>query len=360
MLDNTFCFRDIDSGELLEIEPDTIEPFGLDALLGTRKEGRPGLPLTMRSAGVRKGEEHIDGNATLTTTIEFNQSPKPYVLVPGGWSPLALARARHFLVDRNVLSLARQLPTDNDHSRLERFRWWWSLLDQAPVSLNPLPAAFEGAQGETLSYGEFVEEFQCGVAQLHNAVSHAGVLDLGEVGLQAAYAEVQAVQSRQTREIEVLMELCPSVLANTVKRDHRREACEAILAAMRDRSLDPFSLVGLCMMSSLYRSNSGGDYSIGHRLLKPTPGYKRKDAYNALSDLRHLEIAALATGIFLDPPALLTEDIALAALWSVLRPKGTITAQGCALILEIDPALFTGLSSDDAERLVQVLRQHQA
>ena len=42
--------------------------------------------------------------------------------------------------------------------------------------------------------------------------------------------------------------------------------------------------------------------------------------YNALSDLRHFEIGALATGLFVDPPALVTEDTALAALWDGASP----------------------------------------
>lgn len=356
MLDATFRFKELTTGNDLAVQPDAIAPFDLEALLGTQKEGSPGLPLTIRSTDAWLGDDDIQGQATITTTIEFHQSPKPYVLVPGGWSPLALSPTRHFLIDRNILSLLGQLESGISNPRLERFSWWWALLDQAGVSLNPLPSAFEGGHQQALSYEEFVREFDSAVDRLRRAVKEAEVVRLGEEGLRAAFAEVQAIQGRQSREADFLVAICPATLANVVKREHRRQACEEILNDLQERRLDPFSLVSLCVMSALYRTVSGGDYSIGQKLLKPTPGYTPQDAYNALSDLRHLEIAAIATGLFLQPPALLTEDTALTALWTVLRPKGTITAQGCALVLEVDPALFTGLHPRDAERLVQLLR----
>ena len=102
MLDATFQFKELTTGNDLAVQPDAIAPFDLEALLGTQKEGSPGLPLTIRSTEARLGDENIRGQATITTTIEFHQSPKPYVLVPGGWSPLALSPTRHFLIDRNI------------------------------------------------------------------------------------------------------------------------------------------------------------------------------------------------------------------------------------------------------------------
>jgi hypothetical protein len=356
VLDTNFQFKDLDTGKILEVRPDAVKPFNLEALIGTRREGSPGLPLTFRSTDTRIGEDQIHQPATITTTIEFDQSPKPYVLVPDGWSPLALSSTRHFLIDRNILSLLGQLDVGKSNRRLERFAWWWSLLDKESVSLNPLPSAFEGGQQQPLSFIEFAEAFETASERLRGSVKKAEVVRLGKEGLQAAFAEVQAVQSRQSREAELLVELCPAILANAVKREHRRQACEDILNALQSRDLDPFSLVSLCVMSALYRAPAGGDYSIGQRLLKPSQNYTPQDAYNALSDLRHLEIAAIATGLFLDPPALLTEDKVLTALWTVLRPKGTITAQGCALVLQVDPSLFTGLHPRDAERLIQLLR----
>jgi len=356
VLDSTFEFHDIDTGERVDFVPDSIEPFGLDTLLATRKEGNPGVPLVIRSKNASIGGKKMDGRATVTTTIEFNQSPRPFALVPGGWSPLALSCTRHFLIDRNILSLLAQLEAGKSTPRLERLRWWWSLVDRDSVSLNPLPAAYEGDRRQPISYNEFTRAFESAARQLKNMVSNASVVVLGESGQQAAYAEIQAVQSRQSREAELLQHICPKILSNVVKRDQRRRACEDILAAMREYQLDPFSLIGLCAMSALYRAQSGGDYSIGRELLKPTLSYDAEDAYNALSDLRHLEISGLATGLFVEPPALLTEDLAMAALWTVLRAKGSYAAQGCELILNVAPGLFTGLNAVDGERLLQLLK----
>ena len=44
MLDATFQFKELATGNDLAVQPDVIEPFDLEALLGTQKEGSPGLP----------------------------------------------------------------------------------------------------------------------------------------------------------------------------------------------------------------------------------------------------------------------------------------------------------------------------
>jgi len=356
VFDSIFECRDIDSGKTISFVPEDIEPLGLDSLLGTRKNGNPGLPVVIRSTDSAIDGEKVDGRATVRTTIEFNEGPKPFVLVQGGWSPLALSSTRHFLVDRNVLSLLKQIQAGKSNARLDRFSWWWSMLDKESVSLNPLPAAMEGDKKQTPSYGEFVSASDTASDVLSRAVTKADVVRLGSEGLQAAYTEIQSLQARQSREAEVLQEICPKYLVDTISRDQRRGACEAILSALRAHKLSPFSFVGLCVMSALYRAPAGGDYVIGKELLKPTKAYDLAQAYNALSDIRHLEISAVASQLFIEPPALLTEDLAMAALWTVLRPRGTPSAHGCAIMLEVTPQLFTGLDAARAEQLVQLLR----
>ena len=77
MLDATFQFKELTTGNDLAVQPDAIAPFDLEALLGTQKEGSPGLPLTIRSTDAWLGDDDIQGHAAITTTIEFHQSPKP-------------------------------------------------------------------------------------------------------------------------------------------------------------------------------------------------------------------------------------------------------------------------------------------
>jgi hypothetical protein len=54
--------------------------------------------------------------------------------------------------------------------------------------------------------------------------------------------------------------------------------------------------------------------------------YSAEDAYNAISDLRHIELAALSQAVLPDRAfALCTNDRGLALFWSALEFRGTAT-----------------------------------
>ena len=348
--------REDETGKVIEIDQVSVRPFGLGELLSTRSEGNEGLSLSVQGSRIRVDDEPLEGRPTVNTTITFHESPKPFVLVPDGWAPLALSPVHNFLIDRNILSLLRKLSSGSNNARLDRFQWWTNQLNRSSVTLNPLPAAWEGGAGSVPSFNDFVKEFDSASNVLREAFPVAKVVAFGHEAYHAAYAEIAAVQRRQVLECELLVETCPVYLANPIARDHRAAACQEILVLAAEKGISALSLVMLCIMSSLYRSQDAGAYSIGHELLKPKSKYAEANAYNALSDLRHLEISALATGIFVDPPALVTEDTALAALWTVLRPRGIISGENTDILLEVPPELFNTLDARSSEGLANLLK----
>lgn len=347
-----------DTGRTIDIDQLSVEPFGLDALLDTRSEGNQPIPLVIRGKQLFYNGQAVDGSPVLRATTEFNYSPKPFVLVPGGWVPLALSPVHHFLIDRNILSLMQQLHEGRSSDRLERIAWWCQQLNRPSVALNPLPIAWEGDTRQIPSFTQIRQTFQSACTNLATFFPKARVVQFDRGAYDAVYAEIDATRSRQQQESELLQVVCQKYLANPVKRGQRRSVFEEILALAKAKDLKAFSIVMLCILSSLYRSQDKDKFAIGHKLLKPSQGYTEADAHNALSDLRHFEITALATGIFIDPPALITKDIALAALWTTLRPRGFTQGSTLGMQLEIEPALFNDLDQRAAESVALVLQEH--
>ena len=95
-----------------------------------------------------------------------------------------------------------------------------------------------------------------------------------------------------------------------------------------------------------------GDKSISpaRKVLKPSPRYGKEEAYNALADLRHLELKlAGATAVHDGEFALCTSDIGLALFWCGL--PCALKADGKTFSSSLTPDLFPRLGEQDLVRL---------
>jgi hypothetical protein len=79
------------------------------------------------------------------------------------------------------------------------------------------------------------------------------------------------------------------------------------------------SLVVLAILSCLYERIDGSGFTAARKIIKPRTTYTRQNAYNALSDLRALEIFVSGLGFQRGPFALCTCDRAIAAFWCGLN-----------------------------------------
>ena len=136
--------------------------------------------------------------------------------------------------------------------------------------------------------------------------------------MEQLYENVTATPDRHAREERFLLQVVPSLhqRASAVSAHHLEGT---ILQAARDSALSSHSFVVLAALSCLYEPQDGSEPMIGRGVIKPTPTYSAADAHNALSDLRSLELLALAVG--LDGPSIgyCTRDKDLAAFWTHLR-----------------------------------------
>ncbi|MFP4532703.1 MAG: hypothetical protein ACLFNS_08470 [Desulfobacterales bacterium] len=76
----------------------------------------------------------------------------------------------------------------------------------------------------------------------------------------------------------------------------------------------------VAVLSCLYEDVSGDGQLLAKRILKPNIKYSDKEAYNALFDLRMLELFLLFQPFNNKPCALCTCDKALAAFWCAIQP----------------------------------------
>lgn len=114
------------------------------------------------------------------------------------------------------------------------------------------------------------------------------------------------------RKQAFLLEVAPA-LANPISFRLMADRWAEALAAADRHGVRRTSLVVLAVLSSIVVPNSA---SPAKKLLKFGPGYDEGDAYNALADLRSLEILINLYAVYPDErPALFTGDKALALFW---------------------------------------------
>ena len=63
---------------------------------------------------------------------------------------------------------------------------------------------------------EGVAAFEFALSECRDATENAEVINLGETGYQAAYAELSAERRRQALVAELLSEVCPKFLVDNV------------------------------------------------------------------------------------------------------------------------------------------------
>jgi len=114
------------------------------------------------------------------------------------------------------------------------------------------------------------------------------------------------------RKQAFVLDVAPALASSTSHRLMADRWAQALAAADR-HGVRRTSLVVLAVLSSIVVPNSA---SPAKRLLKFGPGHAEGDIYNALADLRSLEILINLPALYPEErPALLTADKALALFW---------------------------------------------
>jgi len=293
-------------------------------------------------------------SARLNLKIRFHQPMTVYALQIGGWLPLAMVSCPLLLVDRNIVSVLKEIAKCSARSDLAANHWWLEFLNSPGHTINPVLCAMEGAQQTTPSFQEFCKSFDEARAQLATAFPKAQIVVFGREHYQAAYETIEDFALRYNAERDFLIKVAPRLFMRNAERSLIGIEQE-ILRTATDLGLDKLSLLVIAALSCLYED--GTKPLIGRKIIKPTKKFSPKAAHNAIADIRALELLISGNALAGPSTALCTRDKYLAAFWCGIQaaiPKWQKTRMSFRVTL--DEQLFPRLNPLELDALLDRLK----
>lgn len=329
-----------DDGRVVDVVPTKFEPLSVRDIWALKENSNVGLKFKFTGKYSIVDGQQIYEDFNGSVTIDFLIPPTPYTLVAGGWLPLPFLRSLRFLVDRNVVSNLKRIRENGQKENDATYELFKEIFKDGVSIFNPLLYAYEGAMRRLPTRSEFDQAFEEGRLELLEAFPRSTVIEFDELHAKAAYQQLTDLTARGERDIKFLIEVAP-LIAHRVSRKMEENSRDKIIEIAIKNGVLPYSPVCLACFSALYDDVHGKAASIGRKLLKPKPNYTEADAYNAISDLRHIELAAASNAMFENEPfALCTADQGLAEFWSALKIQGERTPDN---LLELHYCLSTDL-----------------
>ena len=294
------------------------KPLSYEALLTARLHEPVTVPLDWSNAKlVATNHPDIDMTASYAgqTEVESPLASRTIALVQGGWLPSILALRNYtgdVLLDRNVVT---EIVGRFDGGRLVGAKAdFLDLLADQPVRLNPLLWVLEGNQKALPSPQLARQQLDEVVGKLTRALPHCPQV-VGPESLRGALGLIEDSRPGFAAKQQFLLTLAP-VLKSPVRRSLVAQRWAEVLACADACGVRRASLVVMAALSVVAVPNGA---SPAAKVLKFKEGYDFKDAYNALADLRSLEILIALQGMFPDnPPQIWTIDRPMAELWTAM------------------------------------------
>lgn len=329
-----------------------VEPIDYAGFLEHVAGGRDTFEISARGRVHEAPDVPAGTRMKISHTVVFHRAIRHYALVPDGVLPpqYLLRGGTRLLMDRNVVSDLRSMPAvypAPPHS----LRW----LDTDDFRVNPILGVMEGWRQRPLCRNEFRIELQQAQHEVRRRLPRANLVEFSGTALESMYKLHRLFVPRLQREQEFLLAIAGR-LADTVAKRNLLATEQFILQAAANAGLRPLTFVVLTALAKLYE---GPDQRPAGKLLKLSDllaagkGWRRC-AYNALADIRQMEL--LSGGRTMpDYVAALTGDVALALVWSGLRPTGVKGDDGKIHFgYRLDPVLFPRLAGSTDELLGRV------
>ena len=295
-------------------------------------------------------------SARLSLKIRFKQPMTVYALQIGGWLPLAVASCPLLLVDRNIVSIIKEIAKGSPRSDLAANNWWLSFLNSSNYKINPVLCAMEGDTRTSPSFEEFRASFDEARSQLSAALPNAQIIMFGEEHYRAAYETVQDFAERYNAELDFLMQVAPWLFMRN-RGSNLMQVEQDLLQLASDLGLDKLSLVVIAALSCLYEPRDGLEPLIGRNIIKPKMKFSAQQAHNAISDLRALEFLASANALNGPPSAFCTRDKYLAAFWCSIQVAAPTWHGGrISFGVTMDDQLFPRLKPQELEAMWERLK----
>jgi hypothetical protein len=346
-----------ETGHSVECIPKSIKAFGLHELFANHNDSHSSFSLQLDADSYIFDNDKINKNTTINTSITFNEQVFPFALISDGWLPLPLVHSQRFLVDRNVISSLRKLRERPHSQNLQAFRWWTSFFNKGTPLFNPLPYAWEGSFRRRPTFSEFIDAYEEGSVEIKNAFPKANITSFDSNHLSALYQFITSFESRDRKEADFLCSICP-LISNRVPRNKEKSIADKIRLEAKRVGVRLNSFVFISVLSCLYDDCHGNLFSIGRKLLKPKIGYGVSEAFNALSDLRNIELAAAIMTCFPENPfAIATCDYALASFWCALSLRGLPISGKIEFHFKLTKELFPRLEDTDLKNIEDLIKE---
>lgn len=309
------------TGEIYQFVPTRFDVLKYGDLLSAlvKKEKTYHFNCDVESVEVeRDGVKTVENKNRASFAINFHEPLRVYGLVDGGWLPPPFVNPPNLLADSNVIGYLAEIAKGNAVAPVQAAGWWFKLVTNPKLLINPLPYAFEGNQRRTPTFEEFEQSYAEATRIIKENLPHANVIEFHDEHFRAAYDLLADLAKRDEKEMEFLIEAAPLV-ADGVPTDKLLETESEILKIARDLGVEPkSSLAVLSLLSCLYDDGRSG-YATARKVIKPRVGYNEENAYNALADLGGLRLFLGAIALSRLPEfesfAFCTFDQAIALLW---------------------------------------------
>ena len=344
-----------DEGRIAEFVPTHAMPLSVADLRLLDRDERASLKMKFGADELIVDGETHSGPFDIKANAIFDENVSVYALVPGGWLPMPFTVPPHFLVDRNVVIALRKIQDGRSSLNSRSLEWWARLFVGGDGLFSPLLYAFEAGFRRKPSMPEFIEAYEEGVSELRDALPGSDVVRLNDAGYRIAYTQLEAFDARYEKEARFLQAICP-IITQRASRRSEKELVANIFEMVGKCDLSRASIVVLAALSCVYEDMHGSPVSIGRGLLKPNKIYTEADAFNAISDVRHMELAATNQGFFGGRAfSLCTCDRSLALMWSALSLREmSPSGQEMSFTFDITNELFSRL---DEKGLAELKRQ---
>lgn len=337
-----------------------VQPLRLDEFLALKGDLRANIefPLRIRNAIVEASEfEDIkpQDRRSVSAHLQSTFGSNVVALVNGGWLPSGV------VLDEEILLLPDRCTVGAIRSRfiggVRKYEQNDDFLDFAQgqrLRINPMLYAMEGSSGRHHpSAAELSSLFDRAAQMILQALPMATIFpDKADV-MQGALAMLEDAAKSFAARQRFLVKAAP-LIAAPVPQARLRQVWDQLLD-LCDHYRVPRASLLVCALISASAARQGQNPALA--LLKPRAHYTDKNAFNALADLRALDLLIGASTDFSERRvALLTEDRALAQYWAGLQAH-SFRREGAHIHYDINPhrALFGRLSEAEQSEVLRVL-----
>lgn len=311
------------------------------------KPGKSKIPLRFENTTIQKSNypnipenKLVDGQLPLETEY----SSKTLGLIKGGWLPSGLALKSNTIIIPDRCTVSEIFHHFRNGEKVSQKNDFLDFFADKRIKINPILFALEGNQKRNPSPEVVSQQFNEACVKIKTALPFAEVALAHKNGLDGINRIIEETQPSMNQKQDFLIQIAKTIKHPISSRSHPMVWNE-ILAAADSYKIPKKSLLVISVLSAISVKNGK---SPARRLLKLThDNYTKELAYNALSDLRSLEILMRLFALFPTMNFMLcTGDKDLALFWAGIRASNFSWENGIfqatfspieALLPEISP-----------------------